>query len=105
MLFECIDGLCIKPGGIYVDGTLGGCGHSSVILKNGGRVIGIDRDETAIKNANEKYPEIITVHDNCNNIINVLNNLDIKQIDGALLDLWGVVVPAGYAGARIQLPL
>lgn len=87
MLFECIDGLCIKPGGIYVDGTLGGCGHSSVILKNGGRVIGIDRDETAIKNANEKYPEIITVHDNYSNIISVLNNLDIKQIDGALLDL------------------
>jgi len=48
MLYECIEGLDIKKDGVYVDGTLGGCGHSKHIVKNGGKVIGIDRDMTAI---------------------------------------------------------
>ncbi len=87
MLNECIDGLDIKKDGIYVDGTLGGCGHSKHIVKNGGKVIGIDRDMTAIKNAANILPEAITVHDNYSNIKNILNNLNIDSIDGALLDL------------------
>lgn len=87
MLSECIDGLAVKNGGIYVDGTLGGCGHSAVIQKNGGKVIGIDRDTAAIENAKRNFPGIVTVHDNYSNILNILNNLGIEKIDGALLDL------------------
>lgn len=87
MLNECIEGLDIKKNGIYVDGTLGGCGHSKHIVKNGGKVIGIDRDMTAINNAKNILPEITTVHDNYSNIKNILNNLNVESIDGALLDL------------------
>ncbi|MBR4972042.1 MAG: 16S rRNA (cytosine(1402)-N(4))-methyltransferase, partial [Oscillospiraceae bacterium] len=66
LLWECIDGLNIKPDGIYVDGTLGGAGHSSQIAKRltTGRLIGIDRDQVALQAAGERlatYSENVTL--------------------------------------------
>ena len=93
MLEECITGLNIKKDGIYVDGTLGGAGHSKEILKrlsNKGKLIGIDRDEEALKVARENLKEftnVIYVHDNHDNIKQILNNLGIDRVDGILLDL------------------
>lgn len=94
LLNECIEGLNIKPEGIYVDGTLGGAGHSSVIaskLTKGGRLIGIDQDKDAIETASkrlEKYKDRVSiVRNNYCNIKTVLNDLDIPKVDGILLDL------------------
>ena len=93
MLQECIEGLKIKPDGIYVDGTLGGAGHSSIIAKklnSNGLLIGIDRDEEALKAAKEKlkdYKNVTYVHDNHDNIKNILEKLEIEKVDGILLDL------------------
>lgn len=93
LLEECIKGLDIKPDGIYVDGTLGGAGHSSEIVKllDKGILIGIDQDTNAIAKATEvlsPYKENVKiVHDNFSNLKNVLWFLDIPQIDGILLDL------------------
>lgn len=93
LLNECIEGLNIKKEGIYVDGTLGGAGHSSYILKclsNKGKLIGIDRDKDALKTSNEKlkmYSNFVSVHDNYANIKNILNDLEIDGVDGVLLDL------------------
>ena len=78
MLEECINGLNIKENGIYVDGTLGGAGHSKEILKrlsNKGLLIGIDRDEEALNAAKEnlkEFPNVIYVHDNHDNIKRIL---------------------------------
>lgn len=93
MLEECINGLNIKPDGIYVDGTLGGAGHSLEIVKKlskKGLLIGIDRDEEALLAAKEKlkdYSNVKFIHDNHDNIKEVLADLDIDKIDGILLDL------------------
>ena len=93
MLEECIEGLNIKPNGIYVDGTMGGAGHSKEIAKrisNNGLFIGIDRDEEAICVAKERLKEFsntIFVHDNHDNIKNILENQHISKVDGILLDL------------------
>ena len=93
MLEECIQGLNIKPNGIYVDGTMGGAGHSKEIVKKiakEGLLIGIDRDEEAICVAKERlqdFDNVIYVHDNHDNIKNILENLEIPQVDGILLDL------------------
>lgn len=93
LLRECIENLNIKKDGIYVDGTLGGGGHTYSILKtldNTGLVIGIDRDIDAIKAAKNRlkeYSNFKTVHDNNSNILNILNELNIQKIDGMLLDL------------------
>ena len=93
MLDECIEGLNIKPDGIYVDGTLGGAGHSSKIvgkLSKNGKLIGIDRDEEALKAAKEKlkdFSNVIYVHDNHDNIKKILEELEIEKVDGILLDL------------------
>ena len=90
---ECINGLNIKQGGIYVDGTLGGAGHSYIILQklnNTGKLIGIDRDKEALAVASERlssYSNFIAVHDNHVNILNILNELNISGVDGILLDL------------------
>ncbi len=90
---ECIDNLNIKKDGIYVDGTLGGAGHSSIILaklNNTGKLIGIDRDNEALIVAKKRlsnYDNFIAVHDNHTNILDILNKLDIKGVDGILLDL------------------
>ena len=93
LLEECINGLNIKEDGIYVDGTLGGAGHSSEILKKlstKGTLIGIDRDEEALsvvqKRLNE-YKNIKYVHGNHDEIKEILENLNISGVDGILLDL------------------
>ena len=93
MLMECIEGLDIKPNGIYVDGTLGGAGHSREIAKRlseDGKLIGIDRDKEALKAAKENlkdFSNVIYVHDNHDNIKNILAELEIQKVDGILLDL------------------
>ena len=93
MLNECIEGLDIKPNGIYVDGTMGGAGHSKEIAKrisNEGLLIGIDRDQEAICVAKERLAEFSNVkfvHDNHDNIKAILEELDIPGVDGILLDL------------------
>lgn len=93
LLNETVDGLNIKPDGIYVDGTLGGGGHSEEILKRltTGKLIGIDQDENALKAATERLKvygdRFIPVRDNFSNILNVLETLNIKSIDGMMMDL------------------
>ena len=93
LLAECIEGLHIIPNGIYVDGTLGGAGHSQKILEklNGtGMLIGIDRDEEALKAAKEKlnnFKNVKYVHGNHDDIKSILEQLNIKSVNGILLDL------------------
>ena len=105
LLEECIDGLNIKPDGIYVDGTLGGAGHSSRIAAKltTGRLIGIDRDEIALAAAArrlEPYKDRVTlVHSNFCEIASVLKQLHIDGVDGILLDL-GVSSPQLDDGSR-----
>lgn len=105
LLEECIDGLNIKPDGIYVDGTLGGAGHSSRIAAKltTGRLIGIDRDEIALAAAArrlEPYKDRVTlVHSNFCEIASVLKQLHIDGVDGVLLDL-GVSSPQLDDGSR-----
>ena len=98
LLDACIEGLNIKPDGIYVDGTLGGAGHSGEIAKRltTGRLIGIDRDPVALKAAGARlapYADRVTlVHSNFCEIAQVLEDLNIGGVDGILLDL-GVSSP------------
>ena len=105
LLNECIEGLAIKPEGIYVDGTLGGAGHSSQIAARltTGRLIGIDRDEVALAAAGERltpYSDRVTlVHSNFCEIASVLDELNIPGVDGILLDL-GVSSPQLDDGSR-----
>lgn len=93
MLWECIEGLDIKPGGIYVDGTAGGGGHSFEIASrvDGGRLISIDRDSDAIAACGERLgvfgDSVTLVHDNYRNLEAILESLGIDKIDGMLLDL------------------
>lgn len=92
LLKEAINGLNIKQNGIYVDGTLGGAGHSKEILKrlNNGLLIGIDRDEEAILAAKENLKEFSNVkyiHSNHDDIKEIINNLKLDAVDGILLDL------------------
>ena len=98
LLQECIDGLNIKPDGVYVDGTLGGAGHSGKIAEKltTGRLIGIDRDPVALAAAGkrlEAYADRVTlVHANFCQMAQVLQQLGISGVDGILLDL-GVSSP------------
>ncbi len=93
LLNECIENLNIKPDGLYVDGTLGGAGHSYEIVKrlsSKGKLIGIDRDTDALKVAKQKLKEFSNVeyiHGNHDDIKNILENLKISKVDGILLDL------------------
>ena len=94
LLNETIEGLKIKPDGIYVDGTLGGGGHSFEIAKrlnDNGRLIGIDQDEAAIMAAGERLRDfgdkVIIVRSNYRNALSVLHDLGIEKIDGMMLDL------------------
>jgi len=92
LLKETIEHLNINPKGIYVDGTLGGGGHSEEILKRltTGKLIAIDRDEEAILAAKERlkdYKNVIYIKDNFKNIKEILRNLGIEKVDGILLDL------------------
>lgn len=105
LLNECIDGLNIKPDGIYVDGTLGGAGHSTQIAKRltSGRLICIDRDTTALAVAKERLKafedRVTLVHSNFCDMAQVLKDLDICGVDGILLDL-GVSSPQLDDGNR-----
>ncbi len=98
LLEECLEGLKIKPDGIYVDGTLGGAGHSSEIAKRlkTGKLIGIDRDRVALRAASERLApfsdRVELVHSNFSQIADVLKELSIDGVDGILLDL-GVSSP------------
>lgn len=94
MLEQVIEGLDIKPDGIYVDGTLGGGGHSYEIAKrlvSGGRLIGIDQDEAAINAAGARLSgfndRVTIVRSNYAQMVSVLHSLDINRVDGILLDL------------------
>ncbi len=105
LLDECIEGLNIKPNGIYVDGTLGGAGHSSQIAARltTGLLIGIDRDTVALKAAGERLApfgdRVKLVHSNFCEIKQVLEDLGIEGVDGILLDL-GVSSPQLDDGER-----
>ena len=93
LLNECIDNLNIRPDGIYVDGTMGGGGHSLEIAKRltTGRLICIDQDPNAHEAAGKRLAEykdrITFVRDNFGNIANILDSLGIEKIDGMLLDI------------------
>ena len=93
LLEECIEALAINPAGIYVDGTLGRAGHAREIAKKltSGRLIGIDRDETAIKTAGESLSSfgnrIILIHGNFRDIETILEKHGNPQVNGMLFDL------------------
>ncbi|MDR7857182.1 16S rRNA (cytosine(1402)-N(4))-methyltransferase RsmH [Tissierella sp.] len=93
LLNEVLEGLNIKEDGIYVDGTLGGAGHSSQIVKGltTGKLIGIDQDQNALNKSSEVLKDysdrVILVHNNYENIDKVLESLQIEKVDGILLDL------------------
>ena len=105
LLQECIDGLNIKPDGIYVDGTLGGAGHSGQIVRrlDSGLLVGIDRDPVALKAAGERLApfanNVKLVHSNFCDMAEKLEKLGISGVDGILLDL-GVSSPQLDDGAR-----
>ena len=94
LLNECIEGLKIKPNGVYVDATLGGAGHSSQILKrltDGGKLYCFDKDLDAIKVANERLSLIGNnyqiVHSDFSNLRKKLNELGVEKVDGILFDI------------------
>lgn len=92
MLDETVSALNVVPDGIYVDCTLGGAGHTKEILSRlsqNGRVIGIDRDASALENAKNtvKDERLITVHDNFCNIAYILSSLGYEAVDGIIADL------------------
>ena len=92
LLYETVGSLNIKPGGIYVDGTLGGGGHAYEVCKRlgGGRLIGIDQDADAIRAAGERLApfkdKVTIVRSNYQNIENVLKELNIEKVDGIYLE-------------------
>ncbi len=98
LLAECLQALAIRPDGIYLDGTLGRAGHSLEILRRltTGRLIGIDRDPTAIEAARERLAQfgdrVTLVHSNFSELGEVLESLDVDGVDGMLFDL-GVSSP------------
>ena len=93
MLAQCIEGLDVHEGGIYVDGTAGGAGHSSAIaskLGGSGRLISLDRDPDAVRVASERlsaYPNAQVIRSNYSQMRSVLDELGIDKVDGVLLDL------------------
>lgn len=105
LLNEVIEGLNIKPSGIYMDLTVGRGGHSSQILKRltSGRLIAVDQDEEAIVASSKRLKEIgdnfVIVRDNFSNLENILKDLQVDQVDGILMDL-GVSSPQFDKGER-----
>ncbi len=93
MLGECIDGLDIKPDGVYLDCTLGGGGHSEKIVSQlqGGKLIAVDKDIEAIKSSQTRLSEykdkIIYIHDDFKNVISHLDEMGVEKLDGVLIDL------------------
>lgn len=104
LLDECISGLNIVQSGVYIDGTLGGAGHSEQILKHlneNGMLIGIDQDINAIKASRERlktFNNVTFVNDNFSNIKNILENINIEHVNGILLDL-------GVSSYQLDTPL
>lgn len=97
LLNETVDGLNVKPDGVYVDATLGGGGHTEYLLSklDTGRVIVFDQDQYALEHAKEKFKEydnITFIHSNFEHLKNELNNVGVTEIDGILYDL-GVSSP------------
>lgn len=98
LLDECIEALKIRPDGIYLDGTLGGAGHSYEIARRltTGRLIGVDRDAVALKAAGERLAPfascVTTVHSNFSELEHILDDLGVDAVDGMLFDL-GVSSP------------
>ena len=98
LLWECIEALNIQPDGVYLDGTLGGAGHSLEICRNltTGRLIGVDRDPVALEAATRRLQshlgKVTLVHDNFENIAAIQESLGLPGLDGILLDL-GVSSP------------
>lgn len=98
LLAECLEALDIKPGGTYVDGTLGRAGHARAVLERleGGRLIGIDRDRTAIEAARERLApfgdRFTAVHGDFRDLEAILRTLGVERVDGMLFDL-GVSSP------------
>ena len=105
LLNECVEALNIRPDGVYLDGTLGGAGHSTEIARRltTGRLIGVDRDPVALKAARgrlEPYRDRVTlVHSNFREIDTILRELQIDKVDGMLFDL-GVSSPQLDDGSR-----
>ena len=94
LLEETIENLRVKPDGIYIDGTLGGGGHSYEVaskLGEKGKLIGIDQDEDAIRAAGKRLEEfgskVVIIRDNYCNIKNVLQDIGVEKVDGIVLDL------------------
>lgn len=105
LLEECIQGLNLRPDGIYLDGTLGGAGHSSQIVQRltTGRLIGVDRDQVALDAASQRLEpwkdRVTLVHSNFKEINSILDGLGIAGVDGMLFDL-GVSSPQLDDGQR-----
>ena len=107
LLEECLEGLAIRPGGIYLDGTAGGAGHSRAIASRldaaaGGRLVALDQDPDAVQTARQRLAGLpaTVVQINFRYAAQALADLGIPQIDGALLDLGVSSHPAGRRGAR-----
>ena len=94
LLHETVDSINVKKGGVYADFTLGGGGHTALILEKGGKVYGIDRDITAIENAKKRFAgcDFVAVHDNFSNIKEIAQRNNIEAFDGIIADL-GVSSP------------
>ena len=98
LLNECIEGLNIRPDGVYLDGTLGRAGHSREIAKrlNTGRLICVDRDEAALESAGRRLDEymdkVTLVHSNFDRVGQIVEELELSGVDGMLFDL-GVSSP------------
>ena len=105
LLDECIEGLNIRPDGIYLDGTLGRAGHSREIAKRltSGRLICVDRDDAALEAAQTRLADwmdrVTLVHSNFDKVSDILDDLGLKGIDGMLFDL-GVSSPQLDDGSR-----
>ena len=112
MAREVLDLLQLKPGGIYVDATVGLGGHSQAILERiqpGGLLIGIDRDKESLEKAQVRlkpFAESLRLfHDNYKNLPLILNNLAIRPVDGILDRSGSVLLSAPLAGTRLQLSI
>lgn len=94
LLNETVESINVKKGGIYADLTLGGGGHTALILEKGGSVVGVDRDIIAIENARERFKgkNFTAVHSNFSDIKEIAKSLDIEKFDGIIADL-GVSSP------------
>ena len=94
LLNETVESINVKKGGIYADLTLGGGGHTALILEKGGSVVGVDRDIIAIENARERFKgkNFTAVHSNFSDIKEIAKALDIEKFDGIIADL-GVSSP------------